>query len=140
MKSHGLLLPLFALIFALVLLSPGTVPAQSNKSYSAKLTSPQPGQVVYPGQVVRIAWTSKFPAVDLSYCEAEIFLSLDGGKTIYSRLTESRNPAQQYFDWTVPNTPTNQAVLDIRFGCLNLYPETPSVQLKSTFTIAPITK
>jgi hypothetical protein len=35
-------------------------------------------------------------------------------------LTEQRNPRIQYFDWTVPNTPTTQAVLDIRFGCLNI--------------------
>ena len=52
-------------------------------------------------------------------------------------LTEQRNPTIQYFDWTVPNTPTNEAVLDIRFGCLNLYPETPSVQIRSAFVIGP---
>jgi hypothetical protein len=43
---------------------------------------------------------------------------------LYMLLTEQRNPKIQYFDWTVPNTPTNQGVLDIRFGCLNIYPET----------------
>jgi hypothetical protein len=88
-----------------------------------------------PGKVVRIEWTSNFPGIDLSMCETELLLSLDGGKTIYMRLTESRNPRMQYFDWTVPNTPTNKAVLDIRFGCLNLYPETSSVQLQSAFVI-----
>ena len=67
----------------------------------------------------------------------KFFLSLDGGKTIYARLTESRNPAVQYFDWTVPNTPTNEAVLDIRFGCLNLYPETSSLQVQTAFAIGP---
>ncbi len=88
-----------------------------------------------PGQVVRIAWTANFPDVDLSMCETEVLLSLDGGKTIYMLLTEQRNPRIQYFDWTVPNTPTNQAVLDIRFGCLNIYPETSSLQLRSLFVI-----
>ena len=68
-------------------------------------------------------------------CETEVLLSLDGGKTIYSLLTEQRNPKVQYFDWTVPNTPTNEAVLNIRFGCLNLYPETSSLQ--SAFVIRP---
>ena len=90
-----------------------------------------------PGQVVRIQWTADFPDVDLTMCETEILLSLDGGRTIYMRLTESRNPTVQYFDWTVPNTPTNEAVLDIRFGCLNIYPETPSLQLQSVFVIGP---
>ena len=56
------------------------------------------------------------------------------------RLTESRNPTLQYFDWTVPNTPTNEAVLDIRFGCLNIYPETRSLQLRSAFVIGPAVK
>ena len=63
-----------------------------------------------PGQVVRIAWTANFPDVDLSMCETEVLLSLDGGKTIYMLLTEQRNPRIQYFDWTVPNTPTNPYV------------------------------
>jgi hypothetical protein len=52
-------------------------------------------------------------------------------------LTEQRNPKVQHFDWTVPNTPTNAAVPDIRFGYLNLYPETRSVQVQSAFVIGP---
>jgi hypothetical protein len=36
-----------------------------------------------------------------------------------------------------PNTPTNTAVLNIRFGCLNIYPETPSMQVQSAFVISP---
>jgi len=90
-----------------------------------------------PGQVVRIEWTANFPNVDLTMCETEILLSLDGGKTIYMFITSSRRPKVQYFDWTVPNTPTNAAVLDIRFGCLNIYPETPSLQVQSAFVISP---
>jgi len=86
---------------------------------------------------VRIEWTANFPNVDLTMCETEILLSLDGGKTIYMFITSSRRPKVQYFDWTVPNTPTNEAVLDIRFGCLNLYPETPSLQIQSAFVIGP---
>ena len=90
-----------------------------------------------PGQVVRIQWKADFPNVDLTMCEAEVLLSLDGGRTIYMRLMESRNPTVEYFDWTVPNTPTNDAVLDIRFGCLNIYPETRSIQIQSAFVIGP---
>ena len=90
-----------------------------------------------PGQVVRIKWTADFPDVDVTMCETGVLLSLDGGKTIYMLLTEQRNPKMQYFDRTVPNTPTNEAVLDIRFGCLNIYPETPSLQVQSAFVIGP---
>jgi hypothetical protein len=125
-------------MFALAPQSPGTAFAQADqKKYSAKLISPTAGQVLIPGQVVRIEWTANFPNVDLTMCETEILLSLDGGKTIYMFITSSRRPKVQYFDWTVPNTPTNAAVLDIRFGCLNIYPETASLQVQCPFVITP---
>ena len=138
MKNPRLILAVIALIFALAPLSPSTAFAQdAGKKYSARLISPRPGQVLTPGQVVRVQWTADFPDVDLTMCETEVLLSLDGGKTIYSLLTEQRNPRVQYFDWTVPNAPTKAAVLDVRFGCLNLYPETSSLQLRSAFVISP---
>jgi len=136
MKLHRLLPALLALAAVLTPQLPGTAFAQSDKpKYSARLISPRPGEILQSGQVVRIQWTATFPNVDLSMCETEVLLSLDGGKTIYMMVTEQRNPRIQYFDWTVPNTPTNQAVLDIRFGCLNIYPETSSLQLRSPFVI-----
>ena len=91
-----------------------------------------------PGQVVRIEWTAVFPDVDLTMCETEILLSLDGGRTTFMFITSQRNPTVQHFDWTVPNTPTRAAVLNIRFGCLNIYPETSSSQLQSAFVISPL--
>ena len=138
MKIRRLILALFALTVAIAPQSPETALARPQpRDYTARLISPKPGQVLVPGQVVRIQWKADFPNVDLTMCEAEVLLSLDGGRTIYMRLIESRNPTVQYFDWTVPNTPTNEAVLDIRFGCLNIYPETRSVQLQSAFVIGP---
>ena len=138
MKTPRLFLALLALAFALAPQSPPTALAQPNKKkYSARLISPRAGAVLVPGQVVRIQWTADFPNVDLTMCETELLLSLDGGRTIYMMLTEQRNPKVQYFDWTVPNAPTNEAVLDIRFGCLNIYPETPSLQVRSAFVIGP---
>jgi hypothetical protein len=138
MKTPRFILALFALTVALAPQSPPTLFARPYPGkYSAKLISPRAGQVLVPGQVVRVAWTADFPEVDLTMCEMEVLLSLDGGKTIYMRLIESRNPKIQYFDWTVPNAPTNAAVLNIRFGCLNIYPETPSLQIQSAFVISP---
>ncbi len=139
MKPQRLILALLVLTLILAPQSPRTAFAQRDKQqkYSARLISPRPGDVLVPGQVVRVKWTADFPNVDLTMCETEILLSLDGGRTIYMLITEQRNPEVQYFDWTVPNTPTNVAVLDIRFGCLNLYPETPSLQVQSAFVISP---
>jgi hypothetical protein len=139
MKTEQLILALIAVTFALAPQSPQTACAQADKErYRAHLISPRPGQVLVPGQVVRVAWTADFPDVDLTMCETEVLLSLDGGRTIYMLLTEQRDPKARYFDWTVPNAPTNAAVLDIRFGCLNLYPETRSVQIQSAFVISPV--
>ena len=139
MKTPRFILALLALTVAVAPQMPESASAQPYKpGYSAKLISPRAGQVLVPGQVVRIAWTANFPDVDLTMCETEILLSLDGGNTTYMRITESRNPRVQYFDWVVPNAPTNAAVLDIRFGCLNLYPETRSLQLQSAFVISPV--
>jgi len=139
MKTQRLILALLALTFVLAPQSPRTAVALTSRNkYSAKLISPRAGQVLVPGQVVRVEWTADFPNVDLTMCETEVLLSLDGGRTIYMLLTEQRNPNVQYFDWTVPNTPTNAAVLDIRFGCLNIYPETRSVQVQSAFVISSL--
>ena len=138
MKIRRLILALFALTVAMAPQSPLTSLARPEpRDYNAQLISPKPGEILVPGQVVRVQWKADFPRVDLTMCETEVLLSLDGGRTIYMRLIESRNPTIQYFDWTVPNTPTNEAVLDIRFGCLNLYPETRSVQIQSAFVIGP---
>ena len=52
------------------------------------------------------------------------------------RALHRSSPNRRYFDWTVPNTPTNAAVLDVRFGCEMYYPETYSPQPASTFVIA----
>ncbi|MEY2489937.1 MAG: hypothetical protein QOC70_1879 [Verrucomicrobiota bacterium] len=88
-----------------------------------------------PGQVVRIEWTAVFPDVEPTLCETEILLSLDGGTT-FAYITSQRDPRVQYFNWTVPKSPTTAAVLDIRFGCLGLYAETSSPQVQSTFVIS----
>ena len=135
MRTQRLILLLLALTFALAPQSPTTAFAESQRgTYKAKLISPKAGAVFMPGQVVRIQWTAVFPNIDLTMCETEILLSVDGGKT-FNYVTSQRNPEIQYYDWVVPRMPTNEAILDIRFGCLGLYPETPSPQFQSTFVI-----
>jgi hypothetical protein len=118
--------------------APANLTAQSSQkqSYSAKLISPRLGQVLYPGQQVRIEWTDAFPDMkNLHACEMEIWLSLDGGRR-FSMCITPVSVNTRYFDWTVPNSPTNAAVLDIRFGCEMYYPESYSPQPASTFVIA----
>ena len=104
-------------------------------AYSAKLISPTAGQVLHVGQIVRVEWKSILPNIYLGACETEVFLSLDGGRTFTMWISPWMNPKANYFDWTVPNTPTNAAVLEIRFGCEQFYPETYRPQPASTFVI-----
>lgn len=135
MKTRRLVLILLALTFSLAPQSPRTVLARPTRGdYSARLISPRAGEVLIPGQVVRVEWTAVFPGVDLTLCETEVLLSIDGGRT-FTYITSQRDPAVHYFNWTVPKTPTKAAVLDIRFGCLGIYPETTSPQVQSTFVI-----
>lgn len=107
-------------------------------SFYPTLISPKAGQILYPGQRVRVEWQQSNPAVNKwpSYCEIELWLSLDGGLTYTIPVTPSIDPNATFFYWTVPNTPTNSAVLDIRFGCEPFYPEGFNPQVASTFVIA----
>jgi len=109
----------------------------ASPTYSARLISPTAGQVLHPGQVVRVEWSSVLPKVRyFESCEAEVRLSLDGGNTFPIRISPWLTAKVHSFLWTVPNTPTNAAVVDIRFGCEPLYPESFSPQSQSMFVIA----
>ncbi len=127
----------FALAPQLLNTSRGTL-AASGQTYSAKLIYPRLGQVLYAREQVRIEWTAVLPKTNAHLCEMELWLSLDGGRTFSTCITPTILPKTRYFDWTVPNTPTNAAVLDIRFGCELYYPECYSPQPASTFVIASV--
>ena len=138
MKTQRFIIILFALTFVFAPQSFRTATAEPIAlRYRAELISPKAGEVLEPGQVVTVEWTSVLPDMDLSLCETEIRLSLDGGRT-FTWITGERDPRTKYFDWTVPNTPTNAAVLDIHFGCLGYYPETQSLQVQSAFVISAL--
>jgi hypothetical protein len=136
MKTRRLLMvSMFLLAFALL-----SAKANADNGYSARLISPTAGQVLYPGQTVRVEWKSELPKIEnVEFCEMEIFLSLDGGQTWPMVITPLLDPRARFFYWTVPNMPTNAAVLDIRFGCERWYPECYSPQTASTFVIKEAT-
>ena len=60
--------------------------------YSAQLISPTAGQVLYPGQQVRVEWQANLPKTNAGGCEMEVFLSLDGGRTFTVCLTPHVDP------------------------------------------------
>src|SRR5690242_13835542 len=123
MKTCGFVLIMVAVAFAF---APAKLNAQGN--YSVKLIAPVAGQGLYPGQKIMIEWKHKLPNRPTAGCESEIWLSLDGGVTFPTWVTFLA-PTNTSFLWTVPNTPTNSAVLDIRFGCeIPYYPESYAPQ------------
>src|SRR5207342_81147 len=60
MKTPRFILALFALTVAVAPQSPLTARPEP-KDYSAKLISPKPGEVLVPGQIVRIQSKADFP-------------------------------------------------------------------------------
>lgn len=132
MKIRGFVLIVLAVAFPFI---PTRLSAAQGK-YTARLISPVAGQVLYAGQKIMIEWTHTLPRIPLRGCESEIWLSLDGGST-FSTWVTFLTPTSTSFLWTVPNTPTNAAVLDIRFGCDLHYPESYAPQPESAFVIAP---
>jgi hypothetical protein len=135
MKIRGLVMILLAVA---VSFAPQFVNTSSaaGSGYSAHLISPTAGQVLHPGQTIRVEWRSVLPPINLGACEAEVWLSLDGGRTFTALISPWIDPKAQYFFWTVPATPTNAAVLDVRFGCEPGYPESYAPQTASTFVIS----
>ncbi|MGE5208971.1 MAG: hypothetical protein ACM3KL_06545 [Alphaproteobacteria bacterium] len=134
MKTRRLFLTFFAV--ALTIAPQFVNTSSAAGTYSARLISPMPGQVLHPGQKVKVEWRSVLPPINLGACEAEVWLSLDGGSTFTIWISPWMDPKTQFFYWTVPNTPTNAAVMDIRFGCEPGYPESYAPQPASTFVIA----
>jgi hypothetical protein len=133
MKTRALVM----IVAALTVMLSAQVANTSAPEYSAHLISPTPGQVLRPGQKIKVEWTSVLPKVRyIESCEAEVRLSLDGGATYLYRISPYMDAKTHSFDWTVPNLPTNAAVMDIRFGCEPLYPESAAPQPASMFVIA----
>ena len=135
MKIRGLVLIMVAVSLSFAPQFVDTSSAQTG-AYSARLISPTVGQVLYPGQIVTVQWKARLPHIDFGACEMEVFLSLDGGRTFPMLISPWMNARGRSFDWTVPNEPTNAAVMDIRFGCEPGYPESYAPQPASTFVIA----
>jgi hypothetical protein len=144
MKIHkliGTLLTAVAFASASQFINPSTalsVPEPWGGGYSATLISPTAGAVLYPGERVRVEWSATLPSTSANMCEAELWLSLDGGRTFSFCITPQMDPKVRYFYWTVPNMPTKTAVLDIRFGCEHYYPECYSPQPQSPFVISSL--
>ena len=135
MNTRGLLVTIFAVALSV---APQLVSTSSAAgTYSATLISPRVGQVLYPGQKIRVEWRSTLPNIDLAGVRDGSVAVAGWRENIHVvHYAADWTRKLEYFDWTVPNLPTNAAVMDIRFGCEPWYPESYAPQPASTFVIA----
>ena len=133
MKTRGFVM----IVVALTVLLSAQFVNTSAPEYTSRLITPTAGQVLYPGQTVKVEWKSVLPKVRyMESCEMEVRLSLDGGNTYLYRISPFLEAKARSFYWTVPNLPTNEAVMDVRFGCEPFFPESSAPQPASMFVIA----
>ncbi|HEY6931481.1 MAG TPA: hypothetical protein VJA66_17555 [Thermoanaerobaculia bacterium] len=75
---------------------------------------PAGSEQLEPGSTVELLWVLDGLSPDVR--EAELVLSLDGGRTFPVRVTGDFEPATRRLLWRVPALPTNQARLALRAG------------------------
>lgn len=144
-RSLSILAAVVLVASAIVVSAPEAAAQRGNSRLKIRQVSPQRGATVKVGETVTIEWEfigGNGQPVDedtLRWCEQEIFLSLDGGRTLDRRITIHLDPRDRTSEWVVPNTPTDTAVLDIHYGCEadGLPHETPNVQKAFMFKIVP---
>lgn len=115
--------------------------ADQTRKPRIRMLTPRKGDVFKPGDHVTITWEfttrdGQLPG-DPAWCEQEIFLSLDGGRTNDRRITRALGSDVRSYEWIVPNTPTSNAVLDIHYGCetTDAASEVPNRQIQAQFQI-----
>ncbi|HSE43314.1 MAG TPA: hypothetical protein VLH08_21320, partial [Acidobacteriota bacterium] len=118
----------------------GSLYASTVEDVELVLISPAAGETLVVGQKVQVSYRANIPKdLDLTWCEQEAFLSIDGGRTFVRRITGQLSPRATSFDWIVPDLPTDNAVLNLRFGSDGGpgRSETSHIQSRNMFRIVP---
>lgn len=105
---------------------------------SSPFSSPSAGESLAPGAIVEVRWTSLCDDLrrrDLD--EAELVLSLDGGRTFSVRVTPELKPCAARFLWTVPALPAQHARLALRAGAEERGASEALVVVSGDFRILP---
>jgi hypothetical protein len=98
----------------LLLLAFLALPALAAGQEMARLVSPAAGDELAAGSVAMIEWEEL--ALPEHTVEWEAFLSLDGGRTWPLRVTPHLDISIRRFTFTVPDLPTAEARMLLRFG------------------------
>jgi hypothetical protein len=87
-------------------------PAKGEERFS----SPDRGEALLPGSVIETAWVLECRAVAPEADEAELVLSVDGGRTFPIRVSSELSVCASRFRWQVPALPARRARLALRTG------------------------
>lgn len=98
-----------------------------------RVLAPQPGADLTAGSLATLEWQGEEEAFGSSREEWEAFLSLDGGRTWPLRLTPHLDIALRRFSFRVPDFPSREARLLLRFGDERQEAE---VEIPGSFTIS----
>lgn len=100
--------------------------------------SPGSGEALAPGSIVEVRWTSlceSAPGREID--EAELVLSLDGGKTFPIRVTPELRPCTSRFLWKVPALASEHVRLAVRAGAEERDAEERIEVVSADFRILP---
>jgi hypothetical protein len=115
MRTAGRLLLLLSIAWATSWAAP--VRATGQEGAPVRLLSPRPDVTLIAGSTAELEWAPLAPFLDLSEVEEwEAFLSLDGGATYPVRITPHLDQDLRRVRWEVPDLPTPQAAILLRFG------------------------
>ena len=81
-----------------------------------RLITPRNGDTLIAGETVFIRWTVDTDGVNVPFCEQEVFLIVDNGKS-YELVARELGEGVRELEWTVPNKPTTNAILAFGAGC-----------------------
>jgi len=132
MSTAGRLLLLFSLAWAAFWATPTCFAEQEGPA--VRLVSPRAGATLVAGTTAELEWTPLATFLNLPEVEEwEAFLSLDGGKTYPVRITPHLDQDLRRVRWQVPDLPTPDASILLRFG--DEHRET-AVEIPVRFSIA----
>ena len=94
----------------------GAATLQKIRPPRPRLISPQNGDTLIAGETIFIRWEVDTNGINVPFCEQEIFLILDNGKSFELVAREVGENVRE-MEWTVPNKPTTHATLSFGAGC-----------------------
>ncbi len=104
------------MVCALTLAGLALVLANERAHAEQGFSSPERGEALLPGSVIETAWALDCRAVVPEADEAEVVLSIDGGRTFPVRVSSELSVCASRFRWQVPALPTRRARLALRTG------------------------